>query len=372
MSRFYGGSTDITMSTDGDVSIWGGWAQQYGTVSITEKFLLASNATSEPTVATSVSPSSSPTSLPSVFVEDASTFSVSFSVATTGVTSSELQQEVASLGSVFCTQLELDPSLCYITFVSASEGENDDLQFDLMVTDYPNEVNATNAITILQQYVADTTSEGFIEEFFAASTLRFDIAAYQSSEVTESGTQEGTVYAFSCSLSENLKLSWKVESQGDGVSTGEAGGYISGSLTMLSGGSTPWFASGLVQNDALLMVESPEHVVYFYEPNSQQAGMYKINDYASSGIVADTRIRADTGVLGKHSSQAETHVDFQQSRHTGIALVCAISLSFFMYLVVLGVSVDPVLAIDAGGDFNTIIWAHGGNLGFKIFATSYV
>jgi hypothetical protein len=108
-----------------------------------------------------------------------------------------------------------------------------------------------------------------------------------------------------------------VESQGDGVTSGKAGGYVTGSLTMLSGGSTPWFAAGVVSDDSLTMVDSPEHVVYFYEPNSRQAGMYRINAYSSSGIIADTRIRADTGVLGKDFGPSATSIDFQQSRITG-------------------------------------------------------
>jgi hypothetical protein len=305
--RFYGGSAEVTMAVDNDVSFWGGWAGQYGAVAVTAKFLLISSGvpvTSSPTPSTTIAPTSTATD---------TSFSVSFEVATTGVTSTALHLQVSALGEVFCTHLELSPALCLITFVSNAQLTTDDLQFDLLVTDFASRVGASDASTALQQYVLDSSAEGFIEEFFNASSLRFTVAAYQSSEVTESSTAEGNIYAYSCDLSDHLKISWRVESQGDGLSTGEAGGYITGSLTMMSAGSTPWFAAGVVQSDALAMVESPEHVVYFYEPNSQQAGMYRINAYSSSGIVADTRIRADTGVLGKHSSLSSTSIDFQQS-----------------------------------------------------------
>ena len=201
--------------------------------------------------------------------------------------------------------------------MSNSEPTTDELQFNLLVTAFANQADANSADSTLQQYVLDVTSTGFIEEFVIASTtdLRFSVAAYETSEVSEASNADSL--AFSCSLSDSLKLSWRVDSQGDGTSTGEAGGYITGTLTMLSEGSTPWFAAGVVKDDALTMVSSPEHVVYFYEPNSQQAGMYKINAYSSSGIVPDSRIRVDTGVTGKQSTQTSTSITFQQSRFTG-------------------------------------------------------
>jgi hypothetical protein len=211
-----------------------------------------------------------------------------------------------------------------ITFVSNSDVTTNDLQFDLLVTDFATEVLATDAVSALQQYILDLTATGFISEFEAASGLIFATAAYQSSDVTKSSAAGGDVYAYSCDLSENLKFSWEVNSQGDGSSLGMAGGYVTGSLTMLSGGSTPWFAAGVVENNALTMVSSPEHVVYFYEPNSQSAGMYRISAYSSSGIVADTRIRTDTGVLGRHTTASATYIDFQQSRFTGWFCVCSL------------------------------------------------
>lgn len=302
-----------------DASIWGGWAMGYGQVAITSKFLLVSNGNPFPTTMSTNSPTAFSSNTPTSFVADAPSFSVAFRVATNGVTSSDLQQQLTTLGEVFCAHLLLSPSLCLITFVSHSDVATNDLQFDLLVTSFATQADANSADTVLQTYLLDTSATGFIEEFVMATTpsLRFTVAAYQSSDVTESSSDSGNVYAFSCSLSDSLKLSWKVESQGDGTSIGEAGGYISGSLTMLSEGTTPWFAAGVVEDDALTMVTTPEHVVYFYEPNSQQAGMYKINAYSSSGIVPDNRIRADTGVLGKHTSQTSTSIDFQQSRLTG-------------------------------------------------------
>jgi hypothetical protein len=204
-----------------------------------------------------------------------------------------------------------------ITFISDAQLVSDDLQFDLLVTDFNTQTLANDANLALQLYLNDSSPTGFVEEFFTASNLRFSVATFKSSDVTETASTGSTLYAYSCDLSENLKLSWRVESQGDGVTSGKAGGYVTGSLTMLSGGSTPWFAAGVVPDDSLTMVDSPEHVVYFYEPNSRQAGMYRINAYSSSGIIADTRIRADTGVLGKDFAPSATSIDFQQSRITG-------------------------------------------------------
>lgn len=324
-TRFAGGSTDVTMGAD-DANIWGGWASTKGVVLITAKFLLVSSGNPFPTTMTTSSPTSLTTSSPTSFVEDVATFSLAFKVATTGVTSADLQKELTALEDVFCTYLSLAPSLCYTTFVSDSEGTTNELQFDVLVTAFASQADANGADTSLQQYVLDITATGFIEEFFTASDLRFTAAAYQSSEVTESSISDSL--AFSCSLSDSLKLSWRVNSQGDGSSIGEAGGYITGTLTMLSDGST-WFAAGVVTDGSLTMVSSPEHVVYFYEPNSQQAGMYKINAESSSGIVPDNRIRADTGVTGKHSAQTSTSINFQQSRFTGKCCIESTSSSCF-------------------------------------------
>jgi hypothetical protein len=327
---------------DSDVQIWGGWATSYGRVSVTDKFRLVSSGIPMPTVSTTASPTAvatvsttasptavatttaSPTAVATVSttasptaVDNSSSFSLSFEVASSGVTTSELQPKLGDLASVFCSHLSLTPSLCLITFISDAQLVSDDLQFDLLVTDFNTQTLANDANLALQLYLNDSSPTGFVEEFFTASNLRFSVATFQSSDVTETASTGSTLYAYSCDLSENLKLSWRVESQGDGVTSGKAGGYVTGSLTMLSGGSTPWFAAGVVPDDSLTMVDSPEHVVYFYEPNSRQAGMYRINAYSSSGIIADTRIRADTGVLGKDFAPSATSIDFQQSRITG-------------------------------------------------------
>lgn len=309
-----------------DAQFWGGWALGYGTVSISAKFELVSSGASVTT-----EPSLSTTASPTVFIADGSSYSLDFVVATTGVTTDALHEEVASLGSVFCGHLSLDDSLCLITFMSSSQVTTDELQFNLLVTDFIAEGDASDASTALRTYVSDSSAGGFVEEFFTASGLRFTLAVYQSSDITESSTFSGDLYSYSCDLSDNLKLSWQVKAQGDGTSTGHAGGYIVGSLTMLSSGSTPWFAAGVVENDALTMVDSPQHTVYFYEPNSQQAGMYRVTAYSSAGIVADTRIRADTGVMAKHSSQSSTSVDFQQSRHTGTPSLLQREIYCFSY-----------------------------------------
>lgn len=317
-------------SSGSDVSVWGGWASQYGRVSVTEKFLLVSSD-----IPVTVAPSSSTTTAPTVSYR--SSYSLSFQVASRGVTTTSLQPELNTLGSVFCAQLIRPSSQCLITFVSSAVEVTDDLQFDLLVTDFTSEDQATAAVVTLEQYLADVTAAGFIEEFVVASGLRFTTAVYQSSSVTQSSSSGDNVYAYSCDLSDHLKLSWRVESQGDGTSVGAAGGLVTGSLTMLTARSTPWFAAGVVTDDSVTMVSSPEHVVYFYEPNSQQAGMYRIDAYSSSGIVADTRLRADTGVVGKHVALTATTIDFQQSRITGRRadavhmLSCCVCVTWYVY-----------------------------------------
>ena len=235
----------------------------------------------------------------------------------------------------------------FATALGTASGGN--VLFTVVINGFSSSANAQTADQALKSYLAapSNATSSFLTDFASNSGVTLLSASHESSSVTDvtSIDVNDPNLGFSCDITSALRLSWGIESVGDGESVGSAGGSIQLSLHMsTSGGTMVWFGAGIVNHNELSMVSASSSVanaVYLYIPSTQEVGEFTLDGYSASSINRDVRYRHDSGVVGIVTNSNGVTIHIRRSRLTGV-------------------DSDPGLNLDTPTGFNTLMWAHGG------------
>lgn len=289
-------SNPIEMPSFGDVSVWAGWAEGQGHVTITSAFTLLAPSDAVPTTAR---PSVAAVTTPSSNAE----LSIRATIVIAGLTRKAFEDQgkalVTDLISGALVVRKEDVALFAAPSSSALLAEAD-LRVSVTVLSIASSALADQLVINLSAYISTSLLQKLKDRFPSVSAVTLGPSGVER----VAAEPDRSLFEHSCSLSPAMRLSWYAPD----ASTVR--------MQLRTTDPEAWLSGGIVHPALLMHPEHLQHSVFLYVPTQARIGRFSINGLSAGSIVPDRAERSQSGVVEVFSSAGGSVVVFEYSTDT--------------------------------------------------------